>query len=99
MQLINLIIFANFFILQGTNSIFISGINAQSSKIRIDDSLEKLEEAITNKNKKIICLESKKSIKIIVKNQNKLKKLEPYYDWDAIKKVLHLKVKMHCQNQ
>ena len=71
-----------------------AGVN--QLRFKFDKSLEKIENSITNQDENIVCIESNKSIKLIDNNIIKLRKSEPYYDWEEIQKVLSKNVSSYC---
>ena len=92
-----LIIFLNLLLYNIVDNDYSKAGSINQSKIKFDRSLERIEQGINNQDKIMICIESKASIKLINNNQIQLKKIEPYYDWNEIKKVLSLNVNKYCQ--
>tara|TARA_Y100001968_G_scaffold329321_1_gene378419 strand:+ start:207 stop:518 length:312 start_codon:yes stop_codon:yes gene_type:complete len=99
MKIFYLIIIFNFFLYTLAENNYSKASIINQSKINFDRSLEKIEQGIINQDKKMVCIESKDSIKLINKNQIQLKRVEPYYDWNEIKKVLLLNVNKYCQGK
>ena len=97
MKIFYLIIIFNFFLYTLAENNYSKASIINQSKINFDRSLEKIEQGIINQDKRIVCIESKDSIELINNNQMQLKKIEPYYDWNEIKKVLSLNVNKYCQ--
>ena len=97
MKIFYLIIIFNFFLYTLAENNYSKASIISQSKINFDRSLEKIEQGIINQDKRIVCIESKDSIELINNNQMQLKKIEPYYDWNEIKKVLSLNVNKYCQ--
>ena len=92
-----LIIFLNLLLYNLVDNDYSKARNISQLKINFDRSLESIEQGINNQDKIIVCIESKAAIKLINNNQMQLKKIEPYYDWNEIKKVLSLNVNKYCQ--
>ncbi len=59
-----------------------------AEKRAIDLRIERLYETLQEEDSKNSCIEAKASARIIKENLNGLKKLEPYYQWREIRKVL-----------
>ena len=66
---------------------------------RVDKSMDNIEKGIKLKNSEMICIESKKLSKLILRKQIELKRIEPYYDWNEINLTLIQKGKDHCKER
>ncbi len=61
--------------------------------------MDNIEKGIKLKNSEMICIESKKLSKLILRKQIELKRIEPYYDWNEINLTLIQKGKDHCKER
>ena len=97
--------FLSFFVLTGssliTNNSFQENIllafRNKNIKESFDMRLENIEKGIKLQDKKLICTESKQALGIITDNINSLKRIEPYYNWEEIRKAIQNKAIKHCQ--
>tara|TARA_Y100001968_G_C19215134_1_gene646789 strand:- start:21 stop:314 length:294 start_codon:yes stop_codon:yes gene_type:complete len=71
-------------------------LNSQQALVEFDYYLEEIENKIRLNKFKDACFLSVKASKIIEKNFNQLKDIEPYYHWEEINKSLIKLTEQNC---